>query len=109
MRSGDFLRTLNWTSSNFKDARTELMAESTQDRWGSDRKLKRIHLSVGQSIFVLEGDNLALDADTFELIEIWVKAITPVGQEDIDKLTGKLKANNDALANTVGANQPKET
>jgi hypothetical protein len=84
------------------------MAESTQDRWGAETKFKTIRLSVGENDLVLKGEHLTLDADTFKLIDIWVKAITPVGQEDIDKLTWKLKANNDALANTVGANQPRE-
>ena len=53
------------------------MAESTQDRWGAETKFKTIRLSVGENDLVLEGEHLTLDADTFKLIDIWVKAIHP--------------------------------
>ena len=53
------------------------MAESTQDRWGSDRKVRVIRLDIGDNVLTLEGENLTLDAETFKLIDIWVKAIHP--------------------------------
>jgi hypothetical protein len=64
-----------------------------QDRWGAETKFKTIRLSVGENDLVLEGEHLTLDADTFKLIDIWVKAIAPEAPQ---------QAAIDALATTVG-------
>jgi hypothetical protein len=63
----------------------------------------KIRFTVGNDTFEAEGD-FALDDGLLKTVQAWARALGPIaGQYDVDALTTRLRAQNDALAQSVAA------